>query len=194
VQLTDLAIKALPLEKALVDYLCQGYAITGPMDLTGATSFSAHDVYHTLSGPGTLKIGRGKVVGRGRSRSWAVSWRVGGAVSSLLSSDVPNLGDSPLEFDSITGTYQIVNGVLNTKDLLYTSRAMKILIAGFVRLATERMDLDMTITHGRGELKAKVTGPASSPSIRVNPASILGDVERGGKVEKGLGDLLKKIR
>src|SRR5436190_92647 len=31
VQLTDLAIKALPLEKALVDYLCQGYAITGPM-------------------------------------------------------------------------------------------------------------------------------------------------------------------
>src|SRR6266403_4819 len=60
VQLTDLAIKGLPLEKALVDYLCQGYAITGPMDLTGATSFSAHDVYHTLSGPGTLKIGRGK--------------------------------------------------------------------------------------------------------------------------------------
>jgi len=119
---------------------------------------------------------------------------VGGAVSSLLSSDVPNLGDSPLEFDSITGTYQIVNGVLNTKDLLYTSRAMKILIAGSYGFATERMDLDMTITHGRGELKAKVTGPASSPSIRVNPASILRDADRGGKVEKGLGDLLKKIR
>jgi hypothetical protein len=28
----------------------------------------------------------------------------------------------------------------------------------------------------------------------VNPASILRDADRGGKVEKGLGDLLKKIR
>ena len=194
VQLTDLAIKGLPLEKALVDYLCQGYAITGPMDLTGATSFSAHDVYHTLSGPGVLKIGRGKVVGPRALALLGGIVRVGGAVSSLLSSDVPNLGDSPLEFDSITGTYQIVNGVLDTKDLLYTSRAMKILIAGSYGFATERMDLDMTITHGRGELKAKVTGPASSPSIRVNPASILRDADRGGKVEKGLGDLLKKIR
>src|SRR5207249_1094127 len=148
-------------------------AITGALDLTGATSFSAHDVFHTLSGPGTLKSGRGKVVGPRALALLGGIVRVGGAVSSLLSSDVPNLGDSPLEFDSITGTYQIVNGVLNTKDLLYTSRAMKILIAGSYGFATERMDLDMTITHGRGELKAKVTGPASSPSIRVNPASIL---------------------
>jgi AsmA protein len=194
VQLTDLAIKGLPLEKALVDYVCQGYAITGPMDLTGATSFSAHDVYHTLSGPGALKIGRGKVVGPRALALLGGIVRVGGAVSSLLSNDLPNLGDSPLEFDSITGTYQIVNGVLNTKDLLYTSRAMKILIAGSYGFATERMDLDMTITHSRGELKAKVTGPASSPSIRVNPASILRDADRGGKIEKGLGDLLKKIR
>jgi len=59
--------------------------------------------------------------------------------------------------------------------------------------ATERMDLDMTIIHGRGELKAKVTGPAASPSIRVNPSALLRDLDRG-KVDKGLGDLLKKIR
>src|SRR5206468_3090222 len=122
VQLADLAIKALPLEKALVDYLCQGYAITGPLDLTGATSFSAHDVFNTLSGPGALKIGRGKVVGPRALALLGGIVRLGGAVSSLLSADLPNVGDSPLEFESITGTYQIVNGVLNTKDLLYTSR------------------------------------------------------------------------
>ena len=52
----------------------------------------------------------------------------------------------------------------------------------------------MTVSHGRGELKAKVTGHASSPSIRVNPATILREVDRGGKIDKGLGDLLKKIR
>ena len=192
VQLTDLAIKGLPLEKALVDYLCQGYAITGPMDLTGATSFSAHDVYHTLSGPGTLKIGRGKVVGPRALALLGGIVRVGGAVSSLLSSDVPNLGDSPLEFDSITGTYQIVNGVLNTKDLLYTSRVMKVLIAGDYGIANGRLNLDMTVNHGRGEVKAKITGTTSSPSVRVAPGTLLRDVDPG-KAEKGIQDLLKRF-
>src|SRR5438309_368887 len=168
-----------------------GGALKGKLALSG--TLGAPDVSHTLSGPGALKIGRGKVVGPRALALLGGIVRVGGAVSSLLSSDLPNLGDSPLEFDSITGTYQIVNGVLNTKDLLYTSRAMKILIAGSYGFATERMDLDMTITHGRGELKAKVTGPASSPSIRVNPATILREVDKG-KIDKGLGDLLKRIR
>jgi uncharacterized protein YhdP len=111
----------------------------------------------------------------------------------VLNADIPNLGDSPLEFDSITGTYQIVNGVVTTRDLLYTSKPMKVAIAGSFGLATRDMDLDMTISHGRGDLKAKVTGNASSPSIRVNPATLLRDVDKG-QVQKGLGDLLKKIR
>jgi len=192
-QISDLGIKGVPLEKVLVDYLCEGYAITGPLDLTGSASFSAQDLWHTLSGPGTLKIGHGKVVGRQALALLSGIVRVGGAVSSLLSADLPNLGDSPLEFESITGTYQITNGVLTTRDLLYTSKPMKVAVAGSFGFATRNMDLDLTISHSRGDLKAKVTGNASSPSIRVNPATILRDVDKG-KVEKGLGDLLKKIK
>ena len=193
VQVADLGIKGVPVEKVLVDYLCQGYAITGPLDLTGSASFSAQDLWHTLSGPGTLKVGKGKVVGKQALALVSNIVRVGGALSALLSADLPNVGDSPLEFESITGTYNITNGVLTTRDLLYTSRPMKVAIAGSYGLATQQMDLDMTISHGRGDLKAKVTGNASSPSIRVNPATILRDVDKG-KMEKGLGDLLKKIR
>ena len=192
-QISDLGIKAVPLEKVLVDYLCDGYAITGPLDLAGGATFSAQDLWHTLSGPGTLKIGHGKVVGRQALALLSGIVRVGGAVSALLSNDLPNLGDSPLEFESITGTYQIVNGVITTRDLLYTSKPMKVAIAGSFGFATRNMDLDMTISHGRGDLKAKVTGNASSPSIRVNPATILRDVDKG-KIDKGLGDLLKKIK
>ena len=192
-QISDLGIKAVPLEKVLVDYLCEGYAITGPLDLAGGATFSAQDLWHTLSGPGTLKIGHGKVVGRQALALLSGIVRVGGAVSALLSNDLPNLGDSPLEFESITGTYQIVNGVITTRDLLYTSKPMKVAIAGSFGFATRNMDLDMTISHGRGDLKAKVTGNASSPSIRVNPATILRDVDKG-KIDKGLGDLLKKIK
>ena len=79
-----------------------------------------------------------------------------------------------------------------TRDLLYTSRAMKVAIAGDYGLATGRMDLDMIVTHGRSELKAKVTGTTASPSIRVSPPSVLRDVDPK-KTEKGLKDLLKRF-
>ena len=174
VQLADLGIKALPLEKVLVDYLCQGYAITGPLDLTGTLAFDVSDMLNTLSGPGQMKVGRGKVVGPQALALIGSVVRVGSAISSLLSADLPTrMFDAPLEFDSITGTYQITNGVATTKDLLYTSRAMK-------------------VNHGRGEVKAKITGTTSSPSVRVAPGTLLRDVDPG-KAEKGIQDLLKRF-
>jgi hypothetical protein len=194
VQVNDIGIKALPLDKVLVDYLCQGYAITGPLDLTGALAFATADMWHTLSGPGTLRAGPGKVVGSQALALVGGVVRLGGAISSALNADVPAIAaGSPLEFDSITGTYQITNGVMTTRDLLYTSKAMKVAIAGQYGLADGRMNLDMTVSHGRGELKAKVTGSAASPSIRVDPATILRGVDPG-KVEKGLGELFRRIK
>ena len=191
VQLGDLAIKTLPLEKVLVDYLCQGYAITGPLDLTGGLSFDAGDMLNTLSGPGQMKVGRGKVVGSQALALIGSVVRVGGAVSALLSADLPaNTFDSPLEFDSITGNYQLANGTATTRDLLYTSRAMKVLIQGDYGLANGRMNLDMTVTHNRGEIKAKITGTTSSPSIRVNPSTLVSPE----KAEKGIQDLLKRFK
>jgi len=190
VQLADLGIKTLPLEKVLVDYLCQGYAITGPLDLTGGLAFDAADMLGTLTGPGQLKVGRGKVVGSQALALIGSVVRVGGAISALLSSDLPSdMFGSPLEFDSITGTYQITSGTATTKDLLYTSRAMKVLIAGDYGLASNRLNLDMTVTHNRGEIKAKITGTTSSPTIRVAPGSLIAP----DKAEKGIKDLLKRF-
>jgi hypothetical protein len=193
VQLADLGIKALPLEAVLVDYLCQGYAITGPLDLTGAQTFDARDMLDTLSGPGQLRVGSGKVVGSQALALIGSVVRVGGAISSILAADLPTrVFESPLEFDSITGTYTLANGVATTRDLLYSSRAMKVAIAGDYALPTSRMNLDMTISHGRGEVKAKVTGTTSSPSIRVSPATILREVDPE-KAQKGIQDLLKRF-
>jgi hypothetical protein len=112
VQMNDLGIKALPLDKVLVDFLCQGYAVTGPLDLTGALSFSPSDIWNTISGPGELRIGAGKVVGSQALALLGTAVRVGGTLSSVLSADLPStLGNSPLEYDSITGHYQLTNGV-----------------------------------------------------------------------------------
>lgn len=194
VQMNDLSIKALPLEKVLVDFLCEGYAITGPLDLTGSVAFSPTDIWRTLSGPGQLRIGPGRVVGARALALLGSVVRVGGAVSQLLNADVPALqSGSPLEYDSITGQYTITDGVFATKDLLYTSRVMKIAMAGTYGLATGRMDLDMTVSSGRTAVAAKVTGSASSPSVRVDPASVLRDLD-SKKVEKDLGELLKRLR
>ncbi|HEX6209460.1 MAG TPA: AsmA family protein [Methylomirabilota bacterium] len=193
VQLSDLGIKALPLEPVLVDFLCQGYAITGPLDLVGALSFDAHDVLRTLSGPGQLSVGRGKVVGPQALALFANIVRVGGAVSSLLSADVPSrVFDAPLEFESITGTYTLINGVVTTRDLLYTSRSMKVGVAGNFALASGRMNLDLVVDHGRGQVRAKVTGTTASPAISVAPSSVLKDIDPQ-KAQKGIQDLLKRF-
>jgi hypothetical protein len=193
VQLADLGIKALPLDRVLVDFLCQGYAITGPLDLTGSLSFALSDVMGTLSGPGQLRAGPGRVVGAQALKLIAGVVRVGGAVSSILSKDLPaRVFESPLEFDSITGTYTLTNGVAVTRDLLYTSRAMKVAIAGDYSLPTTRLNLDLVITHERGVVHAKVTGTTDSPAIRVSPASILRDVDPE-KAQRGIQDLLKRF-
>jgi uncharacterized protein YhdP len=115
-------------------------------------------------------------------------------VSSVLAADVPStVTSSPLDFDSITGTYQITNGVVTTRDLLYTSRVMKVGIAGDYGLASGRMNLDVRVNHGRGEVRAKVSGSAASPSIKLDPSSVAGSVDRE-KVESGIQDLLKRFR
>jgi len=194
VELDDLAVRALPLETVLVDFLCQGYAVTGPLDLTGRASARLGDVWRTLGGQGQLRIGPGRIVGARALALLGGVVRLGGAVSSLLSADLPpSLFASPLEFDSITGTYRVTDGVVTTRDLLYTSRAMKVAVAGSYTLATGALDLDVVVDHGRGQVKARVTGTTASPSIRVAPATILRDLEPG-KVERSLRDLLKQFR
>jgi uncharacterized protein YhdP len=161
------------------------------MDLTGALTFAAADVWNTLTGPGQLRIGPGKVVGAQALSLVGGVVRLGGAVSSLLSADLPrNLGSSPLEFDSIAGTYHVTNGVVTTRDLLYSSRAMTVAVAGDYGLGNGRMNLDMVIKTGKAAVKAKVTGTSSSPSVRVLPSSLLDPKS----VDKGLGDLLRRLR
>lgn len=194
VDLTDLTVTGLPVEKVLVDFLCEGYAVSGPLELSGATSLGPGDLWSTLSGSGRLRIGPGKVVGSQALALMEGVVRVGGAISALLSADLPvALFSSPLDFDSITGTYQITNGVVTTRDLFYRSRAMTVAVTGEYGLATGTMNLDAVVNHGRGEVKAKLTGTAASPSISVAPSTILREVD-AGKLKRGLQDVLKRLR
>lgn len=192
VELTNLAVKTLPLEKVVVDFLCAGYAVSGPLDLTGTLGLRAGNVLKTLAGHGQLHVGAGKVVGRQALTVLSTVVRVGGALSSVLADAPAGAVPSPLEFDSVTATYQITDGVVSTRDLLYTSRAMKVAARGSFTLDSGAMNVDLDVDHGRGRVSARVTGTTAAPVIRVSPSSVLTGVDPG-KVESGLKDLLKQF-
>jgi uncharacterized protein involved in outer membrane biogenesis len=193
-ELSDLVLKGIPLERVLVDFLCQGYAVSGALDLTGGFTLAAGDPLRTLAGAGQLRVGPGQIVGASALTLLSGIVRLGTGVTSVLALDVPRLAtSSPLEFESIVGTYQVRNGIVTTRDLLYTSRAMKVRVAGDYALATARVSLDVVVDDGRRQLQAKVTGPAAAPAIRVAPAAILRQLD-AERAERDLKDLLKKFR
>jgi len=194
VQARDLAIKQLPLQIVLVDFLCQGYAVTGPLDLTGALTAQAGDLWHTLAGAGQFRIGAGKVVGSEALATLENVTRLGGALSGLVAGEKPvSLFASPLDFESIAGTFTIRNGVVTTRDLVYTSRPMKVTLAGDYALVSGRLDFDVLVRQGRREIQARLTGTAASPTVRIVPASVVRGIDRD-KVQSGLSELLKKFR
>lgn len=198
VELGDLGIKTLPVEKILVDFLCQGYAVTGPLDLSGNTSARLDDLWNTLNGKGQFKLGPGKVVGAQALALLSTVLRLGGAVSALAGGELPTvLSSSAFDYETVAATYTVTNGVVSTRDLLLTSRALKASAAGTYALASGQMNVDLVVTTAGRNLKAKVTGTAASPSVSVAPASVLSESERKKlqeKVEGGLQDLLKKFR
>jgi len=194
VQLGDLNIKGLPAEKVMVDFLCEGYAVAGPLDLTGTLKANAGDLWNTLEGSGRLRLGPGQVVGPQALALIESLTRIAGVVSSVLAADVPrSLTSSPTDFESITGTYQIAGGVVTTRDLLYTSRAIRVGVVGDYGLGSGRMNLDLRVQHARGELRAHLGGSAAAPTIRVDPASVSTNVTRE-ELETGIQDLLKRFR
>lgn len=193
-QLKDLDLTGIPLGPVLVDFLCADYAVSGDVDLSGALSLGAPSVAETLSGFGQLHIGPGKVVGPRALGLLGAVVRAGGAVSSLLNADLPwSLFSSPLDFESITASYQIAQGVVRIVDLSYDSGAMKLAASGEYALRSGDLDLDMVIHHGRGVAYASVKGPAASPSVRVRPTTFLRDVDPA-KIGEGLHALLDRLR
>jgi AsmA protein len=195
VRLSELSIQALPLGPLLVDFLCQGYAVTGPLDLTGEASTRPAALLATLSGSGHFRIGPGKVVGPQALKLLGTVMRVGAAAVSLLNVDIsPSLFDSPLDFDSITGSYTIRDGVITTNDLRYASRIMQLTAAGRYGLVDARVNVDLTLKTGRAVVAARVVGSAAAPSIRVNPGTLLPVRGSAQDIQEGLRDLLKRLK
>ncbi|MBI2462115.1 MAG: AsmA family protein [Candidatus Rokubacteria bacterium] len=185
-RITGLVVRAVAAERLLVDYLCQPYAVTGPIDLTG--EFSARGLgeafWQSARGSGRLEVGPGRVVGPAALSLFTEVARVGGAIYSILNVDLPlSLFASPLEFKRLSASWRIEDGRVSTRDLRYRSRLMRIGGVGSYGLLDRRLDFDLAVETGRTAYTVKVGGTADQPTFRPIPRSIL----------KGATDLLRRL-
>ena len=167
--LTAISIKGMELGPVLVDYLCQGYAVTGPLDLSGEASMRLADVWRSARGSGRVRIGPGKVMGGDVVNLVREIVGLGTTIAAMARPDQrPRF--SPLDFDSITASYTIADGVARTDDLLYRARDVKVAAAGTYGLADGRVAMEVTLTEGATQVKGFVSGRPGS--LRVVPTGV----------------------
>jgi len=171
----------------LQNYLCHGFAVTGPLDLTGAMSMRSADLLRTMNGLGQFKVGAGRVVGEGALKIVRDVLAAGNIFDMALRGKLAGPSKTALDFDSITGSYKIVNGVARTDDVVYQSKDLKVTVTGTYALADGRTDMKVIATQGSNQLRAQVTG--SGGSLRVVPTSV--NVKEPAEVKKLLDRLLR---
>ena len=185
--LTHITIQGVELLPVLQDYLCQGFAVSGPLDLGGELSMRTADVWRSMNGIGRIKIGKGRVVGEGALKLVRDVLETGTVVDQALRGKLPGSRKTALDFDSITGSYRITAGVLRTDDLLYQGKDLKVAVAGTYALVDGRTDMNVVATQGSSQLRAQVTG--SGGSLRVIPTGV--KVKDPEQVKKLLDRLLR---
>jgi uncharacterized protein YhdP len=151
-----------------VDYLCQRNAVTGPLDLTGEATLQPLEALPTLNGSGRVHIGAGRVIGpdllNALGQALALTDLVSGTLDGGRRGKRPAAG-SPLNFDSITASYTIINGVARTEDLVYEARELKLTGAGTYGLVDGRTAMDVLVTQGGNRVKARVAGGPGALTI-----------------------------
>src|SRR5712692_6733542 len=157
--LRDIAVKGVQLEPVLVNYLCQRNAVTGPLDLTGEATLRLPELLPTLNGSGRLQIGAGRVIGPD-----LLTALVSGVLDGGRRGSRPAAG-SPLNFDSITASYTITNGVARTEDLVYQARDLRLTGVGTYGLVDGRTAMDVLVTQGGNRVKARLAGGPGALTI-----------------------------
>ena len=166
--LHDITVKGVQLEPVLVDYLCQRNAVTGPLDLTGEATLRLPEALPTLNGSGRLHIGSGRVIGPdlldALGQALALTDVVAGALDAGRRGSRPVAG-SPLNFDSISASYTITNGVARTEDLIYVARDLRLTGVGSYGLVDGRTAMDVVVVQGGNRVKARVAGGPGALTI-----------------------------
>src|SRR5439155_21805273 len=126
----DIKIAKLELLPVRQGFLCQAFAVSGPLDLGGELAMRTADTWRTMNGTGRFTVGAGRLVGEGALALVRQVLQAGGMIDRALRGDFSGPGRTALEFQSITGTYKITNGLARTDDLVYQAKDLKMTAAG----------------------------------------------------------------
>jgi AsmA-like protein len=187
VRLTDIKVAGVELLPVLEGYLCEGFAVSGVLDLGGELSMRASDMWRTMNGTGHFAVGPGRVVGKGALALVRETLQAGGVIDGALRGNFSGPGKTALEFQSITGTYRITGGLARTDDLAYRAKDLTVTAAGTYALADGRTDMAVVITQSAGQFRAQVTG--SEGSYRVVPMGV--KIKDPEEIKKFLDRLLR---
>jgi AsmA protein len=185
--LKDIKVTGVELGPVLIDFLCEPGAVTGPMDLAGEASLRLGDPWRTVSGSGRLRVGPGRVTGSDVVNLVNEAAALANVASAALSPEGRRELAVPLDFTAITATYTITGGVVKTDDLLYEGPDLRVAAAGTFRLADGRVNMALTLTQGRNEVKGLVSG--TTGSLHVVPTGVRVPDARG--IKKLLDKLLR---
>ena len=175
----NIRVTGVELEPLLGAYLCQPYGVSGPLELSGEIALAPGDPWRTLAGSGRFRVGRGHALGAGLVTAMNEAARAGQSFASLVL--LPEgrhwTAEAPPDFESIAGSYTVVDGVVSTDDLVYQSRRMRAALAGTYRVADGRVDMGVTLTRGRDQARARVSGMPGK--VVVTPSGVAaGDVDQ----------------
>jgi hypothetical protein len=145
------------------------------------------DMLGTMNGAGRFRIGAGRVVGEGALKIVREVLEAGNVFDMALRGKLAGPSKAALDFDSITGSYKIVNGIARTDDLLYQGKDLRVAVAGTYALVDGRTDMKVVATQGRNQLRAQVMG--SGGALRVVPTGV--NVKEPAEVRKLLDRLLR---
>ncbi len=103
------------------------------------------------------------------------------------------------EFDRLSATWTLANGVLRTRDLLLQREGAKVLAVGSMNLQDQSLDFDVTARVAKATLEAKVSGTPANPVVTPQLGRVeqrvkteIGKIMKGGKGE-ALGKVLREL-
>jgi hypothetical protein len=168
--LSDIRVQGVQAAAVLEDYLCQPWAVRGPLDLTGELTLRGPDYQAGAAGAGRFKIGPGSLVGRDVTEVVERVTALAGMATTLLAPGRRSPDARPLQFEAITGTYAISSGLVRSDDLRYQGRGFDLAAAGTYALANGRVDLAVTFTQGGNQVRGTIEGLPGA--LRVTPTSV----------------------
>jgi AsmA-like C-terminal region len=186
VRLTDVRLQHVAGEPVLVDFLCQPYAIAGPLDASGELAFAGtgEDLRRSARGRWQVRAGPGRLVGPAMLGLLSRVVQAGTALYSVANLDVPSaLFASPLEFDALAAEGDVEDDRLAVRQARLLSRYVRVTGHGGYGLGDTRLDFVFNVEAGRTPYVVRVGGTASQPTYNASGRSLL----------QGLSDVLTPL-